>query len=99
MRKGTAARRDLGVEWVNISIGTRRQGLRLDIMPGGDRHPPVHSKAAGLYMICTLSRQHAEGRGYDDALMLDWRGQVAEGPAPTPFSSRMGPCTRVPIAS
>ena len=29
-------------------------------------------------MICTLSKQHAESRGYDDALMFDWRGQVAE---------------------
>ena len=39
---------------------------------------PVHSKAAGLYMICTLSKHAAEAEGYDDALMLDWRGQVAE---------------------
>jgi branched-chain amino acid aminotransferase len=29
-------------------------------------------------MICTLSKQHAEQRGYDDALMFDWRGRVAE---------------------
>src|SRR3546814_14871305 len=40
---------------------------------------PVHAKAAGLYMICTLSKHKAEARGYDDAMMLDWRGQVAEG--------------------
>ncbi|MBT4045815.1 MAG: branched-chain amino acid aminotransferase [Rhodospirillaceae bacterium] len=39
---------------------------------------PVHSKAAGLYMICTLSKHAAEADGYDDALMLDWRGQIAE---------------------
>ena len=39
---------------------------------------PTESKAAGLYMICTLSKQQAEGRGYNDALMLDWRGRVAE---------------------
>jgi len=38
----------------------------------------VHAKAAGLYMICTLSKHQAEDEGYDDALMLDWRGQVAE---------------------
>ena len=58
------------------------RGLRLDVAPWRRPAPytaPVHSKAAGLYMICTMSRQHAEGRGYDDALMLDWRGQVAEG--------------------
>jgi branched-chain amino acid aminotransferase len=35
-------------------------------------------KAAGLYMICTLSKHEVEGRGYNDALMLDWRGQIAE---------------------
>ena len=40
---------------------------------------PVHAKAAGLYMICTLSKHEAEAEGYDDALMLDWRGYVAEG--------------------
>ena len=40
---------------------------------------PVHSKAAGLYMVCTLNKHAAEGQGYDDALMLDWRGLVAEG--------------------
>ncbi len=39
---------------------------------------PVHCKAAGLYMICTLSKHAAEADGYDDALMLDWRGRIAE---------------------
>src|SRR5581483_5487209 len=39
---------------------------------------PVHSKAAGLYMICTISKHAAEKAGYADALMLDWRGYVAE---------------------
>jgi branched-chain amino acid aminotransferase len=39
---------------------------------------PTASKAAGLYMICTLSKHDAEDTGYDDALMLDWRGQIAE---------------------
>jgi branched-chain amino acid aminotransferase len=40
---------------------------------------PVQSKAAGLYMICTLSKHEAEAKGYDDALMLDYRGYLAEG--------------------
>jgi len=40
---------------------------------------PVHAKASGLYMICTLSKHEAEAAGYDDALMLDWKGRVAEG--------------------
>ena len=39
---------------------------------------PTGSKAAGLYMICTLSKHKAEADGYHDALMLDWRGRVAE---------------------
>ncbi len=39
---------------------------------------PTQSKAAGLYMICTLSKHAAEAKGYNDALMLDYRGQIAE---------------------
>ena len=39
---------------------------------------PVYAKAAGLYMICTLSKHAAEAEGFHDALMLDWRGHVAE---------------------
>jgi len=40
---------------------------------------PVQAKAAGLYMICTMSKHEAEAAGCDDALMLDWKGRVAEG--------------------
>lgn len=39
---------------------------------------PVSAKAAGLYMICTISKNEAEDKGYNDALMLDYRGYVAE---------------------
>jgi len=39
---------------------------------------PTASKAAGLYMICTLSKHAAEREGFADAMMLDWRGYVAE---------------------
>ena len=39
---------------------------------------PVHAKAAGLYMICTLSKHAAEAEGFEDSLMLDYRGRVAE---------------------
>ena len=39
---------------------------------------PVHVKATGLYMICTLSKHHAESLGFNDSLMLDYRGYVAE---------------------
>jgi branched-chain amino acid aminotransferase len=69
------------------------RGLRFDIAPYRRPAPytaPVHSKASGLYMICTLSRQHAENRGYDDALMFDWRGQVAEATGANAFFIRDG---------
>ena len=39
---------------------------------------PVKAKAAGLYMICTISKHAAEAKGFGDALMLDWRGYIAE---------------------
>jgi branched-chain amino acid aminotransferase len=39
---------------------------------------PVHSKAAGLYMICTISKHAAEAKGFGDALMLDYEGYLAE---------------------
>lgn len=58
-----------------------RDGIRLEIAPWRRPAPytaPTESKAAGLYMICTLSKQHAESHGYNDAMMLDWRGRVAE---------------------
>ncbi|WP_296897818.1 branched-chain amino acid aminotransferase, partial [Thiohalocapsa sp.] len=42
------------------------------------RTAPAKSKASGLYMICTLEKHRAEAAGYADALMLDWRGRVAE---------------------
>jgi branched-chain amino acid aminotransferase len=39
---------------------------------------PTHVKASGLYMICTLAKHEADANGCQDALMLDYRGQVAE---------------------
>jgi len=75
------------------------KGLRLDISPWRRPAPytaPTESKAAGLYMICTLARQAAEARGYDDALMLDWRGQVAEGTGANIFFVR-GNALHTPI--
>ena len=59
----------------------RLKGIRLDMAEYRRPSPetaPCHAKAAGLYMICTLSKHAAEGKGYADALMLDWRGRVAE---------------------
>ncbi|MEO5972670.1 MAG: branched-chain amino acid aminotransferase [Sphingomicrobium sp.] len=69
------------------------KGLKLDIAHYRRPAPytaPVHSKAAGLYMICTLARQQAEQKGLDDALMFDWRGQVAEATGANTFFVRDG---------
>jgi len=66
-------------------------GIRLDIAPWRRPAPytaPTESKASGLYMICTLSKQHAENRGYNDALMFDWRGRVAEATGANVFFVR-----------
>jgi branched-chain amino acid aminotransferase len=67
------------------------EGIRLDIAPWRRPAPytaPTDSKASGLYMICTLSKQHAEARGYNDALMFDWRGRVAEATGANVFFVR-----------
>jgi branched-chain amino acid aminotransferase len=59
----------------------RMKGIRLDIAEYRRPDPqtaPAKSKAAGLYMICTISKHRAERRGYADALMYDWQGRVAE---------------------
>jgi branched-chain amino acid aminotransferase len=66
-------------------------GIRLDIAPWRRPAPytaPTASKASGLYMICTLSKQHAEARGFNDALMFDWRGRVAEATGANAFFVR-----------
>ena len=69
-------------EWPSyFSPEARLRGIKLKTSNWRRPSPetaPVHAKAAGLYMICTLSKHAAEADGYDDALMLDWRGQVAE---------------------
>ncbi|WP_445679876.1 branched-chain amino acid aminotransferase [Radicibacter daui] len=59
----------------------KMKGIRLDHATWRRPDPvtaPSHAKAAGLYMICTMSKHNAENRGYDDAMMLDYRGFVAE---------------------
>ncbi len=67
--------------WPNLFGNDRMKGVRLGMAPWKRPHPetaPTASKAAGLYMTGTLSKHAAEAQGFDDALMLDWRGQVAE---------------------
>jgi branched-chain amino acid aminotransferase len=51
---------------------------------------PTASKAAGLYMICTVSKHAAERDGFADAMMLDWRGYVAEATGANVFFIRDG---------
>lgn len=69
-------------EWpAYFSPEARAKGIRMCWAPWARPAPntaPVHAKAAGLYMICTLSKHDAEAKGFDDGLMLDWRGQLAE---------------------
>jgi branched-chain amino acid aminotransferase len=60
---------------------SREQGLKLQLSRWARPAPntaPTKSKASGLYMICTLSKHAAEVDGFDDALMLDYRGYIAE---------------------
>jgi branched-chain amino acid aminotransferase len=70
--------------WVWPSMfdpATKMRGIRLDIADYRRPDPacaPTASKAAGLYMICTISKMRAENKGYADALMYDWQGRVAE---------------------
>lgn len=71
----------------------RLQGIRMTM--GKYRRPdpataPTNSKAAGLYMISTLSKHAAEAAGYNDALMLDWRGRVAEATGANIFLVQKG---------
>ena len=67
--------------WPNLFGADRMKGVRLGMAPWKRPHPetaPTASKAAGLYMIGTLSKHAAEAAGFDDALVLDWRGRVSE---------------------
>jgi branched-chain amino acid aminotransferase len=71
----------------------RLKGIRLDMADyrrPDPRTAPFKAKAAGLYMICTISKHAAEAKGYTDALMLDWRGQVAEATGANVFFVKDG---------
>jgi branched-chain amino acid aminotransferase len=81
-------------EWpAYFSPEMKSKGLRLNIAKYRRPAPftaPTDSKAAGLYMICTISKHEAEAKGYDDALMFDWRGQVAEATGANVFFIKDG---------
>jgi branched-chain amino acid aminotransferase len=71
----------------------KMKGIRLMIAPWRRPAPdtsPCNSKAAGLYMICTLSKHAAEDAGFQDALMMDWRGYIAEATGANVFFARDG---------
>ncbi|MBI2718826.1 MAG: branched-chain amino acid aminotransferase [Rhizobiales bacterium] len=79
---------------------TKMKGIKLDIADYRRPDPacaPVHAKAAGLYMICTISKHKAEKKGYADAMMLDWLGRVAECTGANIFFTRDG-VLHTPIA-
>ena len=81
--KGTKANVAIAVwPWPSyFSPESKMNGIKLDISKWRRPSPetaPVFAKAAGLYMICTLSHHDAQQKGLDDSLLLDWRGRVAE---------------------
>lgn len=79
---------------------TKMKGIKLDIADYRRPDPqcaPVHAKAAGLYMICTISKHKAEKKGCADAMMLDWQGRVAECTGANIFFTRDG-SLHTPIA-
>lgn len=87
--------------WPSYFAGeAKERGLRLQISKWARPAPntaPTASKAAGLYMICTLSKHAAEKDGFEDALMLDYRGLVAEATGANIFFV-MGDELHTPIA-
>jgi branched-chain amino acid aminotransferase len=71
----------------------KRKGIRMTYAKYARPSPqtaPTAAKAAGLYMICTISKHHAEREGYADALMLDYRGYIAEATGANIFLIREG---------
>lgn len=70
-------------DWASyFKIEDRKAGLKLITSPWKRPAPdtvPYQAKASGPYIICTMSKEFAEKKGYHDALMLDYRGYVAEG--------------------
>ena len=88
-------------DWPSMfNVEEKMRGIRLDIAEYKRPDPqtaPCQSKAAGLYMICTISKHRAERRGYADALMFDWQGRVAECTGANVFFTQDG-ALHTPIA-
>ena len=80
-------------EWGAYYGDAKMKGAKLDISKWKRPSPetiPSHAKAAGLYMICTMSKHAAEAKGCSDALMMDYRGYVAEATGANIFFVRDG---------
>ena len=96
---GVAARRNpvrvaiAAWEWGAYYGDAKWQGAKLDIAKWRRPSPdtiPTAAKAAGLYMICTMSKHAAEAKGCSDALFYDYRGYVAEATGANVFFVKDG---------
>jgi branched-chain amino acid aminotransferase len=80
-------------EWGAYYGDAKMKGAKLDISQWKRPSPetiPCHAKASGLYMICTMSKHAAEAKGCSDALMMDYRGYVAEATGANVFFVKDG---------
>jgi len=80
-------------EWGAYYGDAKTKGAKLDISKWKRPSPetiPCHAKAAGLYMICTMSKHAAEAKGCSDAMMFDYRGYVAEATGANIFFVKNG---------
>jgi len=80
-------------EWGAYYGDAKMRGAKLDISKWKRPSPetiPCHAKAAGLYMICTMSKHAAEAKGCSDAMMYDHRGYVAEATGANIFFVKNG---------
>ena len=80
-------------EWGAYYGDAKTRGAKLDVSKWKRPSPetiPCHAKAAGLYMICTLSKHAAEAKGCSDAMMFDYRGYVAEATGANMFFVKEG---------
>ncbi len=80
-------------EWGAYYGDAKMQGAKLDIAKWKRPSPetiPTAAKAAGLYMICTMSKHAAEAKGCSDALFYDYRGYVAEATGANVFFVKDG---------
>ena len=80
-------------EWGNYYGDAKTKGAKLDIAKWKRPSPetaPSQAKAAGLYMIATMSKHAAEAKGCSDALMFDYKGDVAEATGANMFFVKDG---------